>query len=57
MNAKDVVVKGASLEYRVVGGVFDFNFFVGDSPDSVLELYHNYCGNWTMMPFWSMGNQ
>mmetsp|Transcript_28046 Transcript_28046/g.24755 ORF Transcript_28046/g.24755 Transcript_28046/m.24755 type:complete len:343 (+) Transcript_28046:747-1775(+) len=57
-NGMDVVVDNSKIEFLVVGGIYDLAFFVGDNrPDNVVSLYHQYSGNWTMMPFWSMGNQ
>jgi len=56
-NAMDVIVHNSpSLTYKMVGGVIDLVFFIGDDyPDTVLRAYHNYIGNFVMMPFWSMG--
>jgi len=56
-NAMDVIVeKDPALTYKMVGGVIDLVFFIGDDyPETVLKAYHNYLGNFTMMPFWSMG--
>jgi len=56
-NAMDIIIDDKpSLTYKMVGGVIDLVFFVGDkTPDNVLKSYHNYLGNFTMMPFWSMG--
>ena len=55
-NAMDVIISGPKLTYKMVGGVIDLVFFVGDKyPETVIKAYHNYIGNFTMMPFWSMG--
>jgi len=56
-NAMDVVIsEGTQLTYKMIGGIIDLVFFVGDkNPDTVIKSYHNYLGNFTMMPFWSMG--
>lgn len=56
-NAMDVIVNNnPGLTYKMVGGVIDLVFFIGDNyPDTVIKAYHNYLGNFAMMPFWSMG--
>lgn len=56
-NAMDVSMKdGQSVRYRVAGGIIDLVFFLGDkNPESPIEQYHEYVGNWTTLPFWSMG--
>jgi len=56
----DVQIKsGKTLTYKVVGGIFDFNFFVGEendsSPETVVKQYHQYLGGWILQPFWSFG--
>jgi alpha-glucosidase (family GH31 glycosyl hydrolase) len=55
-NGMDVIVEdNPALTYKMIGGVIDLIFFVGNEPEPVLKAYHNYLGNFTMMPFWSMG--
>jgi len=56
-NAMDVIIdQDLGLTYKMVGGIIDLVFFMGnDYPETVLKTYHNYLGNFTMMPFWSMG--
>jgi len=56
-NAMDVIVSNSpGLTYKMVGGIIDLVFFIGNEyPDTVLKAYHNYLGNFAMMPFWSMG--
>ena len=51
---------GKKLTYKVVGGIIDFNFFVGNDaadakPETVVKQYHTYLGGWTLQPFWSFG--
>lgn len=65
-------IKKNTLEFKITGGIFDFNFFLGDekentseyneivyakSPKSVLNKYHTYLGKFTLPPFWAMGFQ
>jgi len=56
-NAMDVIVNtDTTLTYKMVGGVIDLIFFIGDkNPETVVKAYHNYLGGFTMMPFWSLG--
>ena len=56
-NAMDVIIQeGQQLTYKMIGGIIDLIFFIGDkNPEGVIKAYHNYLGNFTMMPFWSMG--
>jgi len=59
-NAMDVLItqeaQQPGLTYKIIGGIVDLIFFVGDkNPETVIKSYHNYLGNFTMMPFWSMG--
>jgi len=56
----DVLIEGGQkLTYKVVGGVIDLNFFVGDDnnsqPETVVQQYHKYLGGWTLQPFWAFG--
>ncbi len=56
-NAMEIQIgDDQSLKYQVVGGIFDFQIFLGSKdPESVVETYHQYLGKWTMPPFWSLG--
>ena len=56
----DAIVKdheeGFALNYKVLGGIIDFHFFIGDeNPDTALSLYHRYLGGFNLPPFWAMG--
>jgi len=61
-NAMDAVIKNQNLTYKVTGGMFEFNMFLGDSsngrsdPETVTKQYHTWLGKWTMHPFWSLGH-
>jgi len=52
---------GKTLTYKVMGGIFDFHYFLGDSSSSqnqaeiVVKQYHQYLGGWTLQPFWAFG--
>ena len=43
-NAMEVEINDRILTYRPIGGVFDFYFFVGDSPTEVIQQYHHLVG-------------
>lgn len=57
-NAMDVIKDGGKLTYRVIGGLFDYRFFLTDkqSPAQALQSFQqNYLGKSIIPPFWAMG--
>jgi alpha-glucosidase len=47
-------IENQKLTYKVIGGNFDFKFFIGDkNPEEPIKLYHNYINGWTLHPFWA----
>ncbi|KAI0830858.1 glycosyl hydrolases family 31-domain-containing protein [Trametes gibbosa] len=43
------------IEYRSIGGTFDFYFFSGPSPQKVVEQYGALVGLPTWQPYWGLG--
>lgn len=62
-NALDVIAETIEpnrfqLTYKVIGGIIDFRFFLGDSPKLVqglVERFQAYMGKSAVPPFWSLG--
>jgi len=58
-NAMDVVIQNQQLTYKVVGGIIEFDIFLGgktSDPETVVEQYHDFLGGWIQHPFWSFGH-
>ncbi|PFH48160.1 glycoside hydrolase family 31 protein [Amanita thiersii Skay4041] len=49
--------KTSLIEYRMIGGTFDFYFFSGPTPKSVVEQYGRFIGLPTWQPIWGFGFQ
>jgi alpha-glucosidase len=43
------------IEYRMLGGVLDFYFFSGPTPQAVVEQYSSVAGTPTWQPLWGFG--
>jgi alpha-glucosidase (family GH31 glycosyl hydrolase) len=44
-----------ALVLRSIGGIFDFYFFSGPEPESVVQQYTALVGLPAMVPYWSLG--
>uniref|UniRef100_A0A8D8R499 Lysosomal alpha-glucosidase n=1 Tax=Cacopsylla melanoneura TaxID=428564 RepID=A0A8D8R499_9HEMI len=57
-NAWEAVMQPTSaITYRVIGGVLDFYFFLGDTPSEVIAQYLDLIGKPNLPPYWSLGFQ
>jgi alpha-glucosidase (family GH31 glycosyl hydrolase) len=59
-NAMDVIKSTKDnkhyITYKVIGGVLDFRFFLGEqSPETTVERLNFYNGRTPIPPFWSFG--
>jgi alpha-glucosidase (family GH31 glycosyl hydrolase) len=56
-NAMDVLLDSGKLQYKVIGGILDFFFFVGPTPKEVTRQYLSLIGTTEMIPYWGLGWQ
>ncbi|KAK2600207.1 hypothetical protein QQS21_005081 [Conoideocrella luteorostrata] len=59
-NGMDIMIDKSAdgsqyLEYNTLGGVFDFWFFAGKTPTTVVQQYTEIAGNPAMQPYWGLG--
>lgn len=44
------------IVYKVIGGILDFRFFLGEqNPEATVEKINFYAGRSALPPFWSLG--
>jgi alpha-glucosidase (family GH31 glycosyl hydrolase) len=56
-NAMDVVLQEGKLSYKVIGGILDFFFMMGPTPQTVVRQYLSIIGTTEMIPYWGLGWQ
>ncbi|KAG8875707.1 hypothetical protein FRB97_004788 [Tulasnella sp. 331] len=54
-NGMDVNLENGSLEYNVIGGVFDLYFLAGPAPVTVAQQYATLVGLPAEVPYWTLG--
>jgi alpha-glucosidase (family GH31 glycosyl hydrolase) len=60
-NAMDLIKSTSNnkhyITYKIIGGVLDFRFFLGEqSPEVTLEKMNLYMGRSAIPPFWGLGH-
>lgn len=55
MNADIVTQPGPAVTFRTIGGIFDFYWFMGDTPSKVTQQYLEVIGRPYMPPYWALG--
>ncbi|GAB6018674.1 hypothetical protein CHUAL_000350 [Chamberlinius hualienensis] len=55
-NAMDILLQPTpAITYRVTGGILDFYFLLGPTPNDVVQQYNELIGLPFMPPYWSLG--
>ncbi|XP_066934983.1 lysosomal alpha-glucosidase-like [Clytia hemisphaerica] len=55
-NAMDIILQPTpAITYRTIGGILEFYFLMGPTPDSVIQQYTDVVGKPVMPPYWSLG--
>jgi lysosomal alpha-glucosidase len=55
-NAMEVILQpGPAVTFRTIGGILDFHYFVGPTPQEVMDQYTNIIGKPAIPPYWSLG--
>jgi alpha-glucosidase len=51
----DILLQNTTLQYRAIGGIFDFYIYTGPSPKDVVQQYVSSIGLPTMHQYWALG--
>eukprot|EP00112_Aurelia_sp_Birch-Aquarium-sp1_P012332 Seg2594.1 transcript_id=Seg2594.1/GoldUCD/mRNA.D3Y31 product="Lysosomal alpha-glucosidase" protein_id=Seg2594.1/GoldUCD/D3Y31 len=55
-NAIDVIIQPKpAITYRTIGGILDFFFFMGPTPNDVIQQYTDLIGKPIVPPYWGLG--
>jgi alpha-glucosidase len=57
-NAQEfTILPTPGILYRTIGGVLDFRFFLGPTPEQVVQQYTEAVGRAPLPPYWALGFQ
>jgi len=45
------------IKYNTIGGIFDFYFFLGPTPENTVQQYTEAVGRPPLPPYWALGFQ
>lgn len=51
----DVILLPGQLTYKILGGILDFYFLMGPTPNEVISQISQVIGKPAMMPYWAYG--
>jgi alpha-glucosidase len=51
----DIILRNTTLQYRAIGGILDFYFYTGPTPQDVVRQYVSSIGLPTMQQYWTLG--
>jgi alpha-glucosidase (family GH31 glycosyl hydrolase) len=56
-NALNIQKSTNQLNFKIRGGVLDFQIFLGDKyPNKLVSNFHEYLGRYKIPLYWSLGN-